>query len=139
MHDTLSTSDRSAIVQRLLQWFRFTNRDLPWRRTYNPYHVWISEIMLQQTQMDRGVAYFLRWIERFPDVQAVAESWGTGNSQILGRAWLLRQGQKFAQGSKGHSQGIMAGRCPCDYGQLLSLPGIGPYTASSYCQCGRQL
>jgi len=49
----------------LLKWFAGNQRDLPWRRTYDPYHVWISEIMLQQTQMERGVEYFNRWLEKF--------------------------------------------------------------------------
>ena len=56
----------------LLRWFAANGRDLPWRRTYTPYEVWISEIMLQQTQMDRGVSYFQRWMERFPTPEALA-------------------------------------------------------------------
>jgi len=114
----------------LLIWFRTTNRDLPWRRTYNPYHVWISEIMLQQTQMDRGVAYFLRWIERFPDVQSVA---GTGEQEILkyweglgyyARARNLLKTAKIIVRDFG-------GVVPCEYQQLLTLPGIGAYTAAA--------
>jgi len=58
--------------KKLLAWFAANRRPLPWREDYQPYHVWISEIMLQQTQMERGVAYFRRWIARFPDVAAVA-------------------------------------------------------------------
>ncbi|KJS01259.1 MAG: hypothetical protein VR65_09475 [Desulfobulbaceae bacterium BRH_c16a] len=120
----------SDIVQPLLAWFRETARDLPWRRTYDPYHVWISEIMLQQTQMDRGVAYFLRWIKRFPDVQAVAVA---GEQEILkyweglgyyARARNLHRAAKVIAGE-------FAGLVPCDYDQLRSLPGIGPYTAAA--------
>ncbi len=69
MLDTFSSSDRVFLVDQLTGWFRETKRNLPWRQTYDPYHVWISEIMLQQTQMERGVQYFLRWIERFPAVK----------------------------------------------------------------------
>ena len=64
-----------SIRQALLDWFGQSGRsssDLPWRKDYDPYHVWISEIMLQQTQMDRGVFFFKRWLERFPDIRAVA-------------------------------------------------------------------
>ncbi len=105
-------------------------RDLPWRRTYDPYHVWISEIMLQQTQMDRGVAYFLRWIERFADVQAVAAA---EEQEILkyweglgyyARARNLHKAAKVIVLDHG-------GEVPCEYEQLLRLPGIGPYTAAA--------
>ena len=118
------------IVQPLLQWFRKTNRDLPWRRTYNPYHVWISEIMLQQTQMDRGVTYFLRWINRFPDIQAVAAA---EEQEILkyweglgyyARARNLHKAAKIIALDFG-------GEVPCEYQQLLRLPGVGPYTAAA--------
>lgn len=56
----------------LLRWFAENRRPLPWRADYTPYRTWIAEVMMQQTQMDRGVQYFLRWMERFPDVAAVA-------------------------------------------------------------------
>lgn len=56
----------------LLSWFAENRRPLPWRADYTPYRTWIAEVMMQQTQMDRGVQYFLRWMERFPDVAAVA-------------------------------------------------------------------
>ena len=58
----------------LMDWFTRHQRDLPWRRTYSPYHVWISEIILQQTQMERGVEYFNRWMRKLPDVEALAEA-----------------------------------------------------------------
>jgi A/G-specific adenine glycosylase len=64
----------TQIAAALLDWFSRHKRDLPWRRTYDPYHVWISEVMLQQTQMERGVEYFKRWIARFPDVGSLAEA-----------------------------------------------------------------
>ena len=130
MSNFLSTSDRTKIVLPLLQWFRNTQRDLPWRHTYNPYHVWISEIMLQQTQMDRGVTYFLRWIKRFSDVQAVAEA---EEQEILkyweglgyyARARNLHKAAKVIVSNFG-------GEVPCEYERLLTLPGIGPYTAAA--------
>jgi A/G-specific adenine glycosylase len=130
MPGNLSSSDRFKIVQPLLQWFRETHRDLPWRRTYNPYHVWISEIMLQQTQMDRGVAYFLRWIERFADVQAVAEA----KEQEILKYW---EGLGYYARAKNLHKAAKIitnefnGEVPCDYDRLLALPGIGPYTAAA--------
>ena len=62
----------SALPALLLPWYDEHKRDLPWRGTYTPYDVWISEIMLQQTQMERGVSYFRRWMERFPDLASLA-------------------------------------------------------------------
>lgn len=118
------------VVEPLLVWFQETKRDLPWRKSYDPYHVWISEIMLQQTQMERGVAYFLRWIDRFPTVADVA---GAGEQEIL-KYWeglgyyaRARNLQKAAKVLVADFDGVV----PCDYVQLLTLPGIGPYTAAA--------
>ncbi|MFT4300985.1 MAG: A/G-specific adenine glycosylase, partial [Desulfovibrio sp.] len=61
-----------GLQQALLDWFAVHQRALPWRASYTPYEVWISEVMLQQTQMERGVSYFLRWMQRFPDVATLA-------------------------------------------------------------------
>ncbi len=114
----------------LLRWFRSKGRELPWRQFYKPYHVWLSEIMLQQTQMDRGVVYFERWIKRFPDIQAIASAdskdimkyWeGLG---YYTRARNLRKAAKMMVAEFG-------GELPESYGDLLSLPGVGPYTASA--------
>lgn len=130
MINILSAPDRAKIVQPLLQWFRNTNRDLPWRRTYNPYHVWISEIMLQQTQMDRGVTYFLRWIKRFPDVKAVA----TAEEQEILKYWEGLGYYARARNLHKASKMILrefGGEIPCGYIQLMALPGIGPYTAAA--------
>ncbi|MFH0780345.1 MAG: A/G-specific adenine glycosylase [Pseudomonadota bacterium] len=118
------------IVRPLLLWFRKTARDLPWRSTYDPYHVWISEIMLQQTQMDRGVVYFKRWIHRFPtacevadaDLQEILKYW-----EGLGYYTRARNLHKAAQVIVGDFKGLV----PCDYHQLMTLPGIGPYTAAA--------
>ncbi|GAB6191632.1 A/G-specific adenine glycosylase [Desulfocastanea catecholica] len=130
MKSVLSAADCPEIVQSLLQWFRIINRDLPWRRTYNPYHVWISEIMLQQTQMDRGVAYFLRWISRFSDVQAVA----TAEEQEILKYWeglgYYARARNLHKAAK-VIVGEFGGEVPCEYQRLLTLPGIGPYTAAA--------
>ncbi len=121
---------KEHIERRLLAWFRQTKRDLPWRRTYDPYHVWISEIMLQQTQMDRGVDYFRRWVARFPDVASVAAA---EEQEILkyweglgyyARARNLHRAARVMVEEHG-------GMIPCEYTALRSLPGIGPYTAAA--------
>jgi len=122
--------EKDAIVAPLLLWFRRTARDLPWRRTYDPYHVWISEIMLQQTQMERGVTYFLRWIKRFPDVRAVAAA----DEQEILKFWeglgyyaRARNLHRAAHVIAGELDGLV----PCEYQELRRLPGIGPYTAAA--------
>ncbi|MEE4243652.1 MAG: A/G-specific adenine glycosylase [Desulfopila sp.] len=122
--------DISLFQYRLLRWFRNFSRDLPWRRTYDPYHVWLSEIMLQQTQMERGVAYFERWLKRYPDIQAVARS---SSYEILkyweGLGYYARARNLHKAARLMHSE--YEGRVPCEYDELLKLPGVGPYTASA--------
>lgn len=120
----------SEIVAPLLAWFSNNKRDLPWRQTYDPYHIWISEIMLQQTQMDRGIHYFKNWIEKFPDVNAIANS---SEEEIL-KSW---EGLGYYARAKNLHKAakVMAddfsGIVPCDYNTLLSFPGIGQYTAAA--------
>jgi A/G-specific adenine glycosylase len=117
--------DPEEIRARLLEWFATARRDLPWRRTYDPYQVWISEVMLQQTQMDRVVPFFLRWLARFPNAAAVAEcelAELIGYWEGLGyysRVRALREGARQVVSRHG-------GRMPESFGELLALPGIGP-------------
>ena len=127
---TLKEKDKQAIRHKLLAWFHHSDRQLPWRKTYTPYHVWISEIMLQQTQMERGVDYFQRWIARLPDVHAVAAA---TEQQILklweglgyyARARNLHRAAKVLVNE-------YRGELPCDMDALVQLPGIGPYTAAA--------
>src|SRR5438876_3916553 len=72
---TLSDDERLAAARRAVAtWFRAGHRDMPWRRTRDPYAVWISEIMLQQTRVDTVTPYFTRWMDRFPTVRALADA-----------------------------------------------------------------
>lgn len=122
--------DHRLFSKSLLAWFRANLRDLPWRRTHDPYHVWISEIMLQQTQMERGVEYFNRWISLFPDIRAVAAA----DELTVLKAWeglgyysRVRNIRKAARVLVDEHDG----RVPDDYDRLLALPGVGPYTAAA--------
>lgn len=119
-----------TIADTLIEWFAKTKRQLPWRATYDPYHVWISEIMLQQTQMQRGIDYYNRWLERFPDVTSVA----TAPEQEILKYWeglgYYARARNLHKAAEIISKEL-SGRVPCDYRTLLSLPGIGPYTAAA--------
>src|SRR6266699_71561 len=68
----LNSKELAAFRKRLLYWFRRFQRDLPWRRTKDPYRIWLSEIMLQQTRVAAAIPYYERFLQRFPDVRALA-------------------------------------------------------------------
>lgn len=120
----------TALVPALLAWIARGRRDLPWRRRRDPYAVWVSEVMLQQTQVATVIPYFERWLTRFPDVAALAAA---PLDDVL-KAW---EGLGYyARGRNLHraSQEIVArhgGRIPADRAALLALPGIGRYTAGA--------
>ncbi len=122
--------DYQLLGKALLEWFANNQRDLPWRRTYDPYHVWISEVMLQQTQMERVVEYFNRWMEKFPDVDSIASA----SEQKVLKAWEGLGYYSRARNIKKAAKKLVEehkSRIPLDFDQLLSLPGIGPYTAAA--------
>ena len=117
-------------TQLLLEWYGREKRDLPWRRTKNPYHIWLSEIMLQQTRVETVKGYYARFLEMFPTVEALANA---PQEQVL-KAWeglgyysRARNLQKAAQVIMNEHGGVF----PSDYQTILSLPGIGPYTAGA--------
>ncbi len=114
----------------LLDWFSVHQRLLPWRVNYTPYEVWISEVMLQQTQMERGVSYFNRWMQRFPDVATLAAA---SEEEVL-RQWeglgyysrarhILTAARKIMQDH--------GGVFPSELADIRALPGVGPYTAGA--------
>ena len=118
------------IQHQVLSWFERNGRDLPWRKSYSPYQVWISEIMLQQTQVKTVVPYFLRWMERFPDPAAVAAA---GERDIM-LAWEGLGYYTRAKNIHSTAQVLVSnfgGRIPADFNSLLALPGIGRYTAGA--------
>ena len=126
----LSEDSYHAFSAALLDWFAEKGRDLPWRHHYSAYHVWISEIMLQQTQMDRGVGYYLEWMRRFPDVRSVAEA---PESDIL-KAWEGLGYYSRAKNLHKAAKQIMTlhnGEFPRDLAAIRALPGIGEYTAGA--------
>ena len=116
-------------AENLLTWFAEHRRDLPWRRTYLPYHVWISEIMLQQTQMDRVIGYFKKWMMMFPDIPTLA----LARQDEVMKAWE-GLGYYSRAGNIMKTAAILMendGEIPDNHADLLRLPGIGPYTAGA--------
>ena len=112
----------------LLAWFRMHQRDLPWRRTHDPYSIWVSEIMLQQTRVAAVIPYYERFLARFPDFQtlaAAAEHDLLAHWAGLGYYYRARNMQKAGQ--------LMcaAGAFPSTHEGVLALPGIGDYTAAA--------
>jgi A/G-specific adenine glycosylase len=108
----------------LLEWFAVNGRDLPWRRTRDPYAILVSEVMLQQTQVDRVVPRYLAWVERWPMVEAIAEA--PAADVIL--AWQGLGYNRRALNLHRAARHVAAHGWPDD---LTALPGVGPYTADA--------
>ena len=116
--------------RRLLRWFRRYGRDLPWRRTRDPYHVTVAEFMLQQTQVSRVEAYYQRFLEQYPTVQALARSEPARVREAWAGLGYYRRAanlHRLAQTVVDRHDGII----PSDPARLLALPGIGRYTAGA--------
>lgn len=121
---------KRAFQQRLLKWYAQHRRDLPWRRSRNPYRVWVSEVMLQQTQVATVKDYFRRFIKTFPNVKQLAAA---EEEEVL-RLWEGLGYYRRARQLHAAAQAIVSnhgGRFPRDVTTLQTLPGIGRYTAGA--------
>lgn len=119
-----------SFQQALLKWYQVHQRTLPFRESLDPYHIWISEIMLQQTQMDTVLPYYKRFMEAFPTVYDLAKAPQERVMHLwagLGYYSRARNLHKCAKVIVKKHQG----RFPEDYQEALKLPGIGPYTAGA--------
>lgn len=122
--------DTKRITELLLTWYATHFRALPWRIDATPYHVWISEIMLQQTRIEAVIPYYHRFITALPDVQTLAEV----NTESLLKLWEGLGYYSRARNLQKAAQKMVeryAGALPADYDALRSLPGIGDYTAGA--------
>lgn len=120
----------TSFRQKLLMWYDENKRDLPWRRSNNPYHIWISEIMLQQTRVDTVVPYYERFLDWFPTVQDLA----IAPEERLLKAWEGLGYYSRVRNMQEAAQQIVAefeGEFPHTYEGIFSLKGIGPYTAGA--------
>lgn len=122
--------DWEQVVHALMKWFAGSARDLPWRRTTDPYAIWISEVMLQQTQVRTVIPYWERWIRELPTIESLASAPTETVLKLwegLGYYSRARNLQKAAV----QIQAITGGRFPTVHGEILELPGVGPYTAGA--------
>lgn len=120
----------TAFRQKLLMWYDENKRDLPWRRSNNPYHIWISEIMLQQTRVDTVIPYYERFLDWFPTVKDLA----IAPEERLLKAWEGLGYYSRVRNMQEAAQQIVAefeGEFPHTYEGIFSLKGIGPYTAGA--------
>ncbi len=126
----LEGQELAAFRKQLLAWFRQFQRDLPWRRTRDPYRVWLSEIMLQQTRVAAVIPYYERFLERFPNVCVLAAA---PEQEVL-RLWSGLGYYSRARNLQKAAQQIVAehgGEFPSRLESVLALPGIGNYTAAA--------
>ena len=91
----LEVVNKDEFCHDLIGWFEEEQRDLPWRKDQDPYKVWVSEIMLQQTRVDTVIPYFNRFIEQFPTVEALSQGRGRKGIKSLGRIGVLFKSTKF--------------------------------------------
>jgi A/G-specific adenine glycosylase len=126
----LPPSRIERLTGRVERWFDRHQRDLPWRRTYDAYHVWISEVMLQQTRMEVVLEYYERFLQRFPTIAALAAA---TDDEVLS-AWSglgYYRRARMLRDAAGEVVRRFAGRVPDTVEELRALPGIGRYTAGA--------
>jgi len=120
----------SSLAKKLIAWFKINQRDLPWRQTSDPYKIWVSEIMLQQTTVQTVLPYYQRWIKKFPTVHHLARA----QIKTVLTYW---QGLGYYQRAKNLHKSAKRivkefnGQVPRDRSELLRLHGFGPYTAGA--------
>lgn len=114
----------------LVSWYHIHGRDLPWRRSRDPYTIWVSEIMLQQTQVETVKAYYIRFLEKYPDVCSLAQA----NEDEVFKLWeglgYYRRASNMLQAAKTIAEDF-DGHFPENYDDIIKLKGIGAYTASA--------
>ncbi len=111
----------------LLRWYRSHGRDLPWRKTANPYHILVSELMLQQTQVDRVILFYVRWLKQFPDWSSLAHA---TNASVI-HAWAGLGYNRRALMLRDIARTIVNNGIPQTQNDWQKLKGIGPYTAAA--------
>ena len=128
----MSNLGLEGITEPLLVWYDAGHRELPWRQTQVPYHIWLSEIMLQQTRVEAVKGYYARFLNALPDIASLAQC----DDETLHKLWEGLGYYSRVRNLKKAAQVICAkygGEFPRAYDQVLALPGIGSYTAGAIC------
>src|SRR5712671_5324957 len=120
--------DLATFRKQLLGWFRQFQRELPWRQTRDPYRIWISEVMLQQTRVAAVIPYYERFLKRFPNPAALAQA---PERELLAMWSGLGYYSRARNLQKGARLIVERGGFPQDYTSLLELAGVGAYTAAA--------
>src|SRR5262245_25965897 len=124
----MATQGAEAMQGAVLAWYGHEGRDLPWRRTHDPYAILVSEVMLQQTQVNRVVPRYLEWLVRWPTTDALAAA---APAEVI-RAWSGLGYNRRAVNLHRCAQAVVErGGFPHEPDELAKLPGIGPYTAAA--------
>ncbi len=122
--------DKKKFSQRIIAWYEDNKRNLPWRQTRDPYKIWLSEIILQQTRIAQGLPYYLKFVENFPDVKSLAH---TPEDKVLrlwqGLGYYTRARNLHACARKIETE--LKGKFPDSFQELKKLPGVGDYTAAA--------
>ena len=113
----------------LLEWYKVNKRDLPWRSTSDPYMIWVSEIILQQTRVVQGYEYFLRFVARFPDVRSLAEA----SEEEVMKYWQGLGYYSRARNLHAAARSMTNAEFPKTYAEVRNLKGVGDYTAAAIC------
>jgi len=130
LHDLPAPAARQRFRRQLLSWYRKNGRDLPWRKTDDPYHILVSEIMLQQTQVDRVLPKYREWLDKYPSFEALADA----PSDDVTKTWYplgYNVRPKRLQSIAREAVERFGGELPSDQETLLSFKGIGAYTAGA--------
>ena len=126
----LENKFKSACSEKLISWYTKYKRDLPWRRTSDPYKIWIAEVMLQQTQVDQVVPYYEKFIRQFPDVRSLATA-------VVSEVLKVWEGMGYYARARNLHRAAeiivkeFEAKMPTSHDELIKIPGIGPYTAAA--------
>lgn len=126
------THQKKDFATPLITWFKENKRDMPWRRTSDPYCIWVSEVMLQQTQVITVIPYYINFMERFPTVSALAAATLEEVHQYWQGLGYYRRGENLWKGAKVIEE-RWQGEFPRDPKLISEIPGIGPYTLGAIC------
>lgn len=126
------STEYTQLPEAVLNWYDLNKRDLPWRKDREPYHIWVSEIMLQQTRVEAVKGYYTRFLEKLPTIESLANA----DDELLHKLWeglgyysRVRNLKKAAIQIMQKHEGLFPG----EYADVLALPGVGPYTAGAIC------